>query len=134
MKTIKLLVAPVIFTLLLFSCSNENDLEDRIIGKWKMTEKYDGNTKVDLGCSEYYYSEFRILFGKYETFSSYIDFEQTPQECKSSSALRSWRKSNFGYELFDFPNEILYVAYFEADNLIIEATQLPYKFIYRRFN
>ncbi len=121
--------------LFFLSCSGNDDLDDKIIGKWKMIERHESGVKVNIECNEYFFTEFRVLFNNNEVFGGHIDYNLSPQECKTISfSMSSWRVNNSRYEIFDFPNEILSIAYFENNNLVIEPKQLPYKFIYQRIN
>ena len=128
MKNVFILISCI---LLLTSCSSDdNDSVDAIVGQWQMVERYESNIQTMVGCSQYYYVEFK---SNNEIIAGYIDFENTPTECTSVVfEVVLWRKSGDVYEIYVDPNDVLSVAYFEGDDLVIESTFADWFGVYQR--
>ncbi|CAH8283285.1 hypothetical protein EV196_102247 [Mariniflexile fucanivorans] len=120
--------------LILFqSCSNrEEDSNDKIIGKWQVIETYQSGLLVEsYECSVYLYSEFKI---NHEMLGGFIDYSTAPSDCTSNIQFEMllWKKTGKNsYEIRDALNIIKSVAYFDGNNLIIETSNLPYKYVYK---
>lgn len=114
---------------LLNSCSSSDENPDMIIGQWQMIERYESDLSVGVGCSQYYYTEFK---SNNELSGGYIDSNDTPAECSSIFDLSLWRRSGGDYEIYSSPNDVQSIAYFQGDNLVIEPTSADYRWVYQR--
>ncbi|WP_422107010.1 lipocalin family protein [Winogradskyella sp.] len=128
MKKVFVLISCV---LLLISCSSDDSNGvDSIVGQWQMIERFESNVQVEVGCSQYYYTEF---MSNNELGGGYIDFSTTPMECATVTfELLRWRKSGNNYEIYVDPSDIISVAYFEGDNLVIEPNSADSRWVYQR--
>jgi len=122
----------VILLIIVQSCSNGDELNSRIIGKWQVIERYESGILVENGCTQYYYSEFK---SNNEFVGGYIDFDNTPNECSENVAfeLLFWTaESNNTYKVSSTLVDVRFSAYFEGNNLIIESSQVPYLEVLKR--
>ncbi len=128
MKKLALIIT---FMALILSCSSDDDSNtDNIVGQWQMIERYESDVEVEVGCSQYYYSEFK---SNNQLSADYINFDNTPAECTTVTfEILLWRKSGNDYEIYVNPDEIISVAYFDGDNLVIESNMLNRRSVYQK--
>lgn len=125
----KKLVVILLGFLVLNSCSNNNS-SDMIVGQWVMTQRFESDIEVDIGCSEYTYVEYRA---DGSITGDYIDLANTPDECANLTFIfLQWSKAGINNYNFEIGNEVISSGYFEGDNLIIESQESPFLWVYSR--
>ena len=122
----------IIVIILLQSCSTDRDSIDKIIGKWVLVKQYESEIQVDLDCSQYFYVEFKA---NNEMVSDYLDYDSTPEACTGFDfIINKWRKNGNKYETYQLPNDIHSEIFFDGDNLVLDLTNVPKRYIYVRLN
>ena len=119
--------------MLIVSCSSDdNDEVDRIVGKWQMTARFESGVEVEVGCSQYTFTEYKSngRFG-----GDYIDLPNTPDECATLTFIELlWSRVGVNSYNFRSGDNVVSTGYFEGENLIVEPVDLPYQWVYSRLD
>lgn len=131
----------LIILLTLSSCSNSDDssdsnLNDIIIGKWKIYKQFESNVEIQVDPCDIYWI---VDYGANKTVSSFnSDPDNYPTNCDIRLSEFGWNwvnRGNGNYEIRYMEEEgTLYYFYKEGERLVSEFPDGVTKIIYDPFN